>query len=91
MIDKLKAKNLYSRVEKEFWPQIEAEIIAKHFEAILPVWTKNNCTLLAAYGRLLTNVSCDEHHNVVCQMPLGRYNLDQPSWLELSREVQASC
>ena len=61
---------------------MEAEKVAKHFEAILPIWILDNCTLLDKFGIITSNVSCDEFHNFACQITLRDFDLDKPIWLE---------
>ena len=63
--------------------KLEAKIVSKHFEALLPIWVHANCTLLTTFGNLVTNASCDENHNFVCQMSLSEYDLRAPKWINL--------
>ena len=46
--------------------QNEAEIVAEHFKAILPIWINNdNCTLLTSSGEIIISVSCQQRYNFV--------------------------
>ena len=61
----------------------EALIIAKHFEAKLPIWVNESCALLTRGGKILENVNCNEKHNYACQYTMRKYNLNKPRWEEL--------
>ena len=66
--------------------QIEAAIIAKHFENILPIWLPSNgsdsCFALLDIQGTKELIPCDSKVGFSCQIKMRSFSLNTPNWIQ---------